>query len=188
MDSHKDGEMAMVDKSKTPEELAEEYKNKIAQRDIYAMGTLSQRELDYLKDGFLAGYQAAQEHAHAALEEAEARIQELRDQLMEESGGRLRLFKDEADAKAAYQEAWEDADTCEHILDMSKMVDVNGWISVKDRLPEEDQEVLIYDWPFRFTCLFWKSRESAFQWELSNGRNCNPTHWMPLPQPPKEEK
>jgi len=61
------------------------------------------------------------------------------------------------------------------------------WISVKDRLPEEDQEVLIYDWPFRFTCLFWKSRESAFQWELSNGRNCNPTHWMPLPNPPKDD-
>jgi hypothetical protein len=61
------------------------------------------------------------------------------------------------------------------------------WISVRDRLPEEDQEVLIYDWPFRFTCLFWKSRESAFQWELSNGRNCNPTHWMPLPAAPKEE-
>jgi hypothetical protein len=44
---------------KTAEQLAEEYKNKIAQRDIYAMGTLSQRELDYLKEGFLAGYQAA---------------------------------------------------------------------------------------------------------------------------------
>ena len=45
--------------SKTPEEMAEECKNKIAQRDIHAMGTLSQRELDYLKEGFLAGYQAA---------------------------------------------------------------------------------------------------------------------------------
>jgi hypothetical protein len=44
---------------KTPEEMAEECKNKIAQRDIYAMGTLSQREVDYLKEAFLAGYQAA---------------------------------------------------------------------------------------------------------------------------------
>ena len=62
------------------------------------------------------------------------------------------------------------------------------WISVKDRLPEEDQEVLIYDWPSRSTCIFWKSRKLAHQWELSNGRNCNPTHWMPLPEPPKEEE
>lgn len=46
---------------KTPEELAEEYKNKIAQRDIYAMGTLSQRELDYLEEGFFAGYKAAKD-------------------------------------------------------------------------------------------------------------------------------
>lgn len=45
--------------TKTPEELAQEYENKIAQRDIYAMGTLTQREQDYLKEGFLAGYQAA---------------------------------------------------------------------------------------------------------------------------------
>jgi hypothetical protein len=44
---------------KPPEELAEECKNKIAQRDIYAMGTLTQREQDYLKEAFLAGYQAA---------------------------------------------------------------------------------------------------------------------------------
>lgn len=61
------------------------------------------------------------------------------------------------------------------------------WISVKDRLPEEDQEVLIYDWPSRSTCIFWKSRKLAHQWELSNGRNCNPTHWMPLPKPPEDK-
>ena len=64
---------------------------------------------------------------------------------------------------------------------------VPQWISVKDRLPEEDQEVLMYDGIFILTCLFWKSRKLAFQWELSSGIICNPTHWMPLPKPPKEE-
>lgn len=64
------------------------------------------------------------------------------------------------------------------------------WISVKDRLPDRDQEVLGYEKPFISTCLFWRSRSFLMehQWELSNGRNCNPTHWMELPAPPKEEK
>ena len=64
------------------------------------------------------------------------------------------------------------------------------WISVKDRLPDRDQEVLGYEKPFISTCLFWRSRSFLMehQWELSNGRNCNPTHWMPLPDAPKEEK
>jgi len=60
--------------NKTPEELAEEYKNKIAQRDIYAMGTLSQRELDYLKEGFLAGYQAAKDQYEAKIKELETEL------------------------------------------------------------------------------------------------------------------
>jgi hypothetical protein len=62
------------------------------------------------------------------------------------------------------------------------------WISVKDRLPEKDQEVLMYDGIFILTCLFWKSRKLAFQWELSSGIICNPTHWMPLPKPPEDSK
>lgn len=61
------------------------------------------------------------------------------------------------------------------------------WISVKKRLPDRDQEVLCYEKPFISTCLFWKSRSFLMehQWELSNGRNCNPTHWMSLPKPPE---
>lgn len=89
--------------SKTPEEMAQKYANK------NCGGECQDDEPGVIK-AFLAGYKAAQEHSHAALEEAEARIQELRDQLMEESGGRLRLFKDDADAKAAYQEALEEVD------------------------------------------------------------------------------
>ena len=58
--------------SKTPEEMAEECKNKIAQRDIHAMGTLSQRELDYLKEGFLAGYKAAQAIVEEELQAVQA--------------------------------------------------------------------------------------------------------------------
>jgi hypothetical protein len=173
----------------------------------------TERDYEYTiaRDGFYQGYQAAKEHAHAALEEAEARTQELRDQLMEESGGRLKLFKNDADAKAAYQEcleeidldkAWqegykaaqEEADTCEHILDMSKMVDVsssvplNNWISVKDRLPEQDDEAM----SVLISGDGWHDYEVAYfgptTWhdkydDVVEGV----THWMPLPAAPKEK-
>ena len=53
----------------------------------------------------------------------------------------------------------EKQDSCEHILDMEKMVDVNsssGWINVKDRLPE--------DWE---CCLWFASSHGEFDcgWE-----------------------
>lgn len=59
------------------------------------------------------------------------------------------------------------------------------WISVKERLPDRDQEVLGYEEPFISTCIFWRSRSLEHRWELSNGLNCNPTHWMSLPKPPE---
>jgi hypothetical protein len=71
--------------------------------------------LPYAENRFIDGYLAAQEHAHAALEEAEAKIQELQDQL--------------ADVSKVMP------DTCEHILDMEKMEDVNG-----QELPEPPKE------------------------------------------------
>ena len=122
-------------------------------------------EYDAAKEAFLAGYKAAQEHAHAALEEAEAKMQELQDQL--------------ADADKVMP------DSCKHILDMSKMVDVNGWISVNDRLPEcGDNYIILKDdgvSPYTFA-IAWFDRT----WDFPNASEI--THWMPLPQPPKEEK
>jgi predicted DNA binding protein len=64
---------------KTPEELAEECKNKIAQRDIYAMGTLTQREQDYLKEAFLAGYHARDKEVANLKEEIAMLKAELRE-------------------------------------------------------------------------------------------------------------
>jgi hypothetical protein len=170
--------------SKTPEEMAEEYCNQFSWNDP--------REED-AHDAFLAGYKAAQEHTHVALEKAEAKIRELRDQLMEESGGRLRLFKDDADAKAAYLEALEDTDSCDHILDTTKMVDVNSWISVKDRLPEIEGEYLAFGYSAsdaaRWVVVMYDPRDE-FWYELSSDRDWTDdiTHWMPLPEPPKEEE
>lgn len=95
-----------------------------------------------------------------------------------------------ADYQAAMNSP-EKPDTCEHILDMEKMVDVNpssGWISVKDRLPE--------DWDDLSIMLVWRNIEHDYdtvRWRYQQGWDCviqdksTITHWMPLPKPPKEE-
>lgn len=142
---------------KTPQELAEEYSLSLLPDPRDARLLCSAR-----KD-FLAGYQAA------------------RDQFGDTS---------------KVMNSPEDPDSCEHILDMEKMVDVNssnnsnGWISVKDRLPEENQTVLIYtDKHETYMARIYDNNEA---WPISNSCGCcgseeKFTHWMPLPQPPKEE-
>lgn len=68
---------------------------------------------------------------------------------------------------------------------------VGGWISVKDRLPEDDDDVLAY--------LNDGTETRIAACNYSNGvwydcvMNCivvinNVTHWMLLPKPPKEEQ
>jgi len=145
--------------SKTPEELAEEHANWRCPEQGHEFIVWCM-----CKDDFLAGYKAAQEHAHAALEEAEARIQELRDQL--------------ADADKVMP------DTCEHILDMSKMVDVNGWISVKDRLPKDGSGLLIvYNYYLNEVATAYYDGD---MWCTTGGEYIS--HWQPLPEPPKGEE
>ena len=56
---------------------------------------------------------------------------------------------------------------------------VEGWISVKEMVPEEGIDVLVWgadDWYGVISMMknHWLDR-------------CNYTHWMPLPEPPKEE-
>ena len=92
-----------------------------------------------------------------------------------------------------YKELYSHYDAVrEHIQTLEK---TNGWISVKDRLPEEygnylavvDGEVTecTYSRPFIkgiingwITC-----NANGFKWL----RDEHITHWMPLPEPPKEE-
>ena len=57
------------------------------------------------------------------------------------------------------------------------------WISVKDRLPDEGKYVLV-----------WESQGFAYCdemicgiWNIGANNGAIITHWMPLPEPPKEE-
>ena len=68
------------------------------------------------------------------------------------------------------------------------------WIPVTERLPENDQDVLVMvhwrDYPENTMCY---GRKYKTRWYLWNGelgeliKGFDITHWMPLPQPPKEE-
>lgn len=78
------------------------------------------------------------------------------------------------------------------------------WISVKDRLPEEDVDVLVYavhkpEHPaFGTTIRIAARRRLVFHFEKIGepfwcagqyfNTNYNVTHWMLLPEPPKEER
>ncbi len=149
---------------KTPEELAEEYNKQLEQVPImYYLPT------EPCRKAFLAGYQAAKEHAHAALEEAEAEIDRLQSKLSDT--GIL---------------------TTEHLIDASKTVSssetLNNWISVKDRLPEQDDEAM----SVLISGDGWHDYEVAYfgptTWhdkydDVVEGV----THWMPLPAAPKEK-
>jgi hypothetical protein len=161
---------------KTPEQMAEEYANDLAE-DFDRL--FPEDAAQPFIETFLAGYKVAQEHAHAALEEAEAKMQELRDQL----AGVSKVMPD----------------SCDHILDATKMVDVNGWISVNDRLPEIETTRDDYE---RSKAVLWIDHEknmvvasyvtirerTRVMTGFSEPPISNFTHWQELPEPPKEEK
>ena len=99
-------------------------------------------------------------------------------------------------------------DSCEHILDMEKMVDVkssnnsNGWISVKERLPELNYEVIVAvpfvfedengptdekGWVIRAAALVSNAEGAKWSIHTEDRWVTYVTHWMPLPEAPKGE-
>lgn len=70
-------------------------------------------------------------------------------------------------------------------------VTVQEWISVKDRLPEMHTKVLCCGKKggrFIAELSSW-GHENHLYWTKRDGKGCSePTHWMPLPQPPKDDK
>ena len=59
-------------------------------------------------------------------------------------------------------------------------VTVQQWIPVTKRLPEDEEEVLVTDGGSAEMCTYF----SRSGW--CNEIWCIPSHWMPLPEPPKE--
>lgn len=68
------------------------------------------------------------------------------------------------------------------------------WISVKDRLPDRTERVLCACWDY-VTKSYWHELlwfENGNWWKslatYDANYNKHVTHWMPLPEPPKEDK
>lgn len=62
---------------------------------------------------------------------------------------------------------------------------MGGWISVTDRLPKKKGDYLIYNtygivWPY------WYDPEGKRWYDDCGYLTESVTHWMPLPEPPKE--
>lgn len=99
---------------------------------------------------------------------------------------------------------YDDRQLCRDAADMLEQDAKTGWISVKDRLPEPGKDVLLIAYGWKDTrvyigrlehmspetsCLTGiTSKES--EWCIQGWSYLKEplvTHWMPLPEPPKEE-
>ena len=86
---------------------------------------------------------------------------------------------------------WKHGDVSEMIADhlIANGVTVQEWISVDDRLPEDDSDVLAYSrngeecriYPANYAKGVW------FDCIFTTPATDTTTHWMPLPHPPKGE-
>lgn len=66
----------------------------------------------------------------------------------------------------------------------------NGWISVKDRLPDDKKRYLICGLHGRIDIAYYQPMGDKFSnhesfWQGSNCRFTVVAHWMPLPEPPE---
>ena len=67
-------------------------------------------------------------------------------------------------------------------------VTIQKWIPVTERLPENDGEVVLVCGSRKgiYTAEFRKKEKWTWFHKLnSKSHHCEPTHWMPLPEPPK---
>ena len=75
---------------------------------------------------------------------------------------------------------------------------MSNWISVKDRLPEDQDECFIFvptfdsrgvkSTPYVLHGTYWEECE---EWTTCEGENFSideVTHWQPLPEPPEEDR
>ncbi|HGU4251351.1 TPA: DUF551 domain-containing protein [Escherichia coli] len=63
----------------------------------------------------------------------------------------------------------------------------DGWISCSERMPSEE-DVLVYCSDTKEQMVGFHKGKGLFQFFYMNGveGGCEPSHWMPLPEPPQE--
>ena len=65
---------------------------------------------------------------------------------------------------------------------LSKKEKTTQWIPVTERLPEDGQWVLVWEWG-RFAYV---DKVHNGKWMIANSNYAEIYYWMPLPEPPKE--
>ena len=111
----------------------------------------------------------------------------------------LRLCVKYGKAEDALTNASQAADAIEKLGDwwamadkLIKMLEMPRWIPVTERLPELHEEVLVCNEEYGLsglgfaTVAVWDGTDWIETWDRSTAIHCV-THWMPLPEPPKEE-
>lgn len=78
------------------------------------------------------------------------------------------------------QERW--CDTCD-----LKEQGVGSWISVKDRLPEEGVQVLVWE-KHGSAYAAYVNKQVSGVWQIGDTNGAIITHWQPLPEPPEVNK
>ena len=88
---------------------------------------------------------------------------------------------------------------CEETLDATELIQkgfiagakealAGQWRSVEDELPKEEDVVVIFTHPYRpFITENTVAYLDGEDWYTVNGELIRPTHWMSIPEPPKEE-
>jgi|LakMenE01Jun11ns_1017448.scaffolds.fasta_scaffold9761991_4 hypothetical protein len=152
--------------SKTPEELAD----RIERQAILYVSLLAKNDREYFatKRAYIAGYEEAEARHEAYILAAEKNFKRLQ--------AKLDHF---ANADKVINSP-EKPDGC------NSSNNSNGWISVKDRLPEDGENYLVL---FRVR----GDKHSPFQFEITWFDNTwdfpstlEVTHYLPLPAAPKE--
>lgn len=98
------------------------------------------------------------------------------------------LFKTAAEAierLVAYNEFWENsAHKAKKLLEEK----TPQWISVEERLPKDNEVVLVWGGASVYTAKRYNKYGGVPMWWKLNSKQhyCNPTHWMPLPNPPEK--
>lgn len=155
--------------TKTPEEMAINY---IKDVEIARNSSIATTAFPQLQRCFLAGYKAAMDEYKIAIDT----YNDVAKQMMEEA---VRIMSPQ-----------------DQLADVSKVMNSpekpDGWISVKERLPEKGLHVLTYGIYTRNLIVAWRDDCDEFlgmyEWVNEHESLDQVTHWMPLPEPPKEEK
>ena len=80
---------------------------------------------------------------------------------------------------------FEAALLADHLL--ANGVTVRRWIPVTERLPEKQGEYFVMIEGDKISTTLYYEWADKYWFDFPNGRKFVVTHWMPLPEPPKEE-